>query len=36
MIGYIVSEGRLLSLNASEWLILILGGALCGSVALLF
>jgi hypothetical protein len=36
MIGYIVSEGRLLSLKASEWLMLLIGGALAGSLMLLF
>jgi hypothetical protein len=36
MIAYLVSEGRLLSLNASEWLVLLVGTMLCGSLMLLF
>ena len=36
MIAYIVSEGRLFALKPSEWLMLFVGVALCGFVALLF
>jgi len=36
MIGYVVSDGRLLSLQAAEWLMLLAGGALAGSLILLF
>jgi hypothetical protein len=36
MIAYVVGEGRLLSLKPSEWLILIVGGTLCGFLTLLF
>lgn len=34
MIGYIVSEGRLLSLKGTEWLMLLIGGMLAGSLLL--
>ena len=34
MIGYIVSEGRLLSLKGTEWLMLLVGGMLAGSLLL--
>jgi hypothetical protein len=36
MIGYVVRDGRLLSLRAAEWLMLLVGGALAGSPMLLF
>ena len=36
MIGYIVNENRLLSLKATEWLMLLVGGVLAGSIMLLF
>ncbi len=36
MIGYIVSDGRLLSLQATEWLMLLVGGVFAGSLILLF
>jgi hypothetical protein len=36
MIGYVVRDGRLLSLQATEWLMLLVGGALAGSPLLLF
>jgi hypothetical protein len=36
MIGYFVSDGRLLSLNAAEWLMLLVGGLLAGTLMLLF
>jgi hypothetical protein len=35
MIGNVMSDGRLLSLQATEWLILIVGG-LVGSLILMF
>jgi hypothetical protein len=35
MIGNVMSDGRLLSLQATEWLILIVGG-LAGSLILMF
>ena len=35
MLGNLVSDGRLLSLKAGEWLILIAGG-LAGSLILMF
>ena len=34
--GYVFSEGRLLSLKASEWLVLAVGGLLSASLALAF
>lgn len=34
--SYMVSDGRLLSLKASEWLVLIVGGLLSASLALVF
>ena len=36
MMAYVVSEGRLLSLKPFEWLMLLVGGMLCGSLTLLF
>jgi hypothetical protein len=36
MMTYVVSEGRLLSLKPFEWLMLLGGGMLCGTLALLF
>ena len=36
MIAYLVSEGRLFALKPSEWLVLLVGVALCGFVTLLF
>jgi hypothetical protein len=36
MMAYLVSEGRLLSLKPVEWLMLLVGGMLCGSLTLLF
>jgi hypothetical protein len=36
MVSYIVSNGRLLSLTAIEWLMLLGGGSLAGSLMLLF
>jgi hypothetical protein len=36
MIGYVVRDGRLLSLRAAEWLMLLVGGALAGAPMLLF
>jgi len=36
MIGYIVNENRLLSLKVAEWLMLLVGGVLAGSIMLLF
>jgi hypothetical protein len=35
MMAYVVSEGRLLALKPSEWLMLLIGVALCGLVVLL-
>jgi hypothetical protein len=35
MFGNVMSDGRLLSLQATEWLILIVGG-LAGSLILMF
>jgi formate hydrogenlyase subunit 3/multisubunit Na+/H+ antiporter MnhD subunit len=36
MMAYVVSEGRLLSLKPFEWLMLLVGAMLCGSLTLLF
>ena len=36
MMAYLVSEGRPLSLKPFEWLMLLVGGTLCGSLTLLF
>jgi hypothetical protein len=36
MMAYVVSEGRLFSLKLFEWLMLLVGGMLCGSLTLLF
>jgi hypothetical protein len=36
MIGYVVRDGRLLSLQAAEWLMLLIGGTLAGAPLLLF
>ena len=36
MMSYVVSEGRLFELKASEWAIMLVGVALCGLIALLF
>ncbi len=33
---YVVSEGRVFALKPSEWIVLLVGVALCGFVALLF
>jgi len=35
MMARVVSEGRLLSLNPFEWLMLLVGVILCGSLPLL-
>jgi hypothetical protein len=34
--SYVVSEGRLLSLRATDWLVLLVGGVLAGVPLLLF
>jgi len=34
--GYLMNEGRLLALKPIEWLMLLVGGVLCGSLPLLF
>jgi len=36
MMAYVVGGGRLLSLKPFEWLMLLVGGMLCGSLLLLF
>jgi hypothetical protein len=36
MIRYVVNDGRLLSLRATEWAMLLVGGLLAGSPLLLF
>jgi hypothetical protein len=36
MMAYCVSEGRVFSLKASEWLMLLGGATLCGVVMLVF
>jgi hypothetical protein len=36
MIRYVVNDGRLLSLRAAEWAMLLVGGLLAGSPLLLF
>jgi hypothetical protein len=36
VMAYVVSEGRLLSLKPFEWLMLLVGGMLCGSLTRLF
>ena len=36
MFAYVVSEGRLFALKASEWSMLLGGVALCGLLTLLF
>jgi hypothetical protein len=36
MIRYVVNDGRLLSLRATEWAMLLIGGLLAGSPLLLF
>jgi hypothetical protein len=36
MMAYVISEGRLLGLDATEWSIMLIGVVLCGFVALLF
>jgi hypothetical protein len=36
MIRYVVNDGRLLSLRATEWVMLLVGGLLAGSPLLLF
>jgi hypothetical protein len=33
---YVVREGRVFALNASDWLMLLVGVAFCGFVTLLF
>jgi hypothetical protein len=36
MMGYVVSEGRLFSLKASEWLVLLGSAIVCGFITLFF
>jgi hypothetical protein len=36
MMPYVLSEHRLFSLKASEWLVLLGGATLCGFITLLF
>jgi hypothetical protein len=36
MMTYVVSEGRLLSLKASEWLVLLGSATVCGFIMLFF
>jgi hypothetical protein len=36
MMAYVMSKGRLFSLKPFEWLMLLVGGMLCGSLMLLF
>jgi hypothetical protein len=36
MMAHVVSEGRLFSLKASEWLVLLCSATVCGFITLLF